>query len=75
MVPIKMKPVIFYVNPLNVLNFNQKIYSAIPGVGWLLAYLLASAAQADVGPALSGITARADDASTVFWSPAGISRS
>ena len=41
---------------------------------FVLVSLLASAAQADVGPALSGITARADDASTVFWSPAGITR-
>jgi len=56
------------------MKINQKIYSAIPGVGALLACLLVSAAQADVGPALSGITARADDASTVFWSPAGITR-
>lgn len=38
----------------------------------LLACLFTSAAQADVGPAFSGITARADDAFTVFWSPAGI---
>jgi long-chain fatty acid transport protein len=42
--------------------------------GWLLACALGSAAQADVGPALSGITAQANDASTVFWSPAGITR-
>lgn len=42
--------------------------------GCLLASVLASAAQADVGPAMSGITARANDASTVFWSPAGITR-
>ena len=42
--------------------------------GWLLACALGSAAQADMGPALSGITARANDASTVFWSPAGITR-
>jgi len=42
--------------------------------GWLLACTLGAAAQADVGPALSGITARANDASTVFWSPAGITR-
>ena len=41
---------------------------------FVLVSLLAFAAQADVGPALSGITARADDASTVFWSPAGITR-
>ncbi|MDH3971790.1 MAG: outer membrane protein transport protein, partial [Gammaproteobacteria bacterium] len=57
------------------MKFNQKIYPArFFRAGWLLACLLASAAQADVGPALSGITARADDASTVFWSPAGITR-
>ena len=42
--------------------------------GWLLACVLGTAAQADVGPAMSGITARANDASTVFWSPAGITR-
>lgn len=42
--------------------------------GCLLASVLVSVAHADVGPALSGITARANDASTVFWSPAGITR-
>jgi long-chain fatty acid transport protein len=56
------------------MKFNQKIYSAILRVGALLACLLASAAQADVGPGFSALTARADDASTVFWSPAGITR-
>lgn len=40
----------------------------------LVFFALMPAAQADVGPALSGITARANDASTVFWSPAGITR-
>lgn len=30
--------------------------------------------QADIGPALSGLTASASDATTVFWSPAGITR-
>ena len=39
-----------------------------------LASILTSAALADVGPALSGITARNNDASSVFWSPAGITR-
>ena len=29
---------------------------------------------ADIGPALSGLTAQASDASSVFWSPAGITR-
>jgi len=43
--------------------------------GWLLAGLSAlTAAQADIGPALSGLAARASNASTVFWSPAGITR-
>jgi long-chain fatty acid transport protein len=57
------------------MKFNKKIYTArFFRAGWLLACLLSSAAQADVGPALAGITARADDASTVFWSPAGITR-
>jgi len=57
------------------MEFDRKMY-LLPffRAGWLLACLLASAAQADVGPALTGITARADDASTVFWSPAGITR-
>jgi len=59
---------------VNVMKSSKKIYPAIVSAGWLLACLLASAAQADVGPALSGITARADNASTVFWSPAGITR-
>ena len=45
----------------------------LPAV-WLLAGLSAFAAQADVGPALSGLTARAESASTVFTSPAGITR-
>ena len=62
------------VKQVNVMKSSKKIYPAILSAGWLLACLLASAAQADVGPALSGITARADDASTVFWSPAGITR-
>ena len=42
--------------------------------GWLLAGLSAFPALADLGPALSGLTARASNASTVFWSPAGITR-
>ena len=43
--------------------------------GWLLAGLSAlTAAQADIGPAFSGVTARASNASTAFWSPAGITR-
>jgi hypothetical protein len=42
--------------------------------GWLLASLSVFTAQADIGPALSGLTARASNASTVFWSPAGITR-
>ena len=59
---------------MNVMKSSKKIYPAILIVGWLLTWLLASTAQADVGPALSGITAHADNASTVFWSPAGITR-
>lgn len=35
---------------------------------------MAFSARADLGPALSGLTARASDATTVFWSPAGITR-
>jgi long-chain fatty acid transport protein len=43
--------------------------------GWLLVGLSVFATvQADLGPALSGLTARASNASTVFWSPAGITR-
>ena len=57
------------------MTFNKKINpSPFCRTGWLLACLFASAAQADVGPALSGITARADDVSTVFWNPAGTTR-
>jgi long-chain fatty acid transport protein len=41
---------------------------------WLLAALPATGALADIGPALSGLTARADSVSTVFTSPAGITR-
>ena len=56
-------------------KFTWKTHTtAFSGAGWLTACVLASAAQADVGPALSGISARANDASTVFWSPAGITR-
>jgi long-chain fatty acid transport protein len=33
-----------------------------------------STAMAEMGPALTGITARANDATSVFWSPAGITR-
>ena len=51
-------------------TYPISIFKAI----WLLAFLLGTVAQADVGPAMSGITARANDASTVFWSPAGITR-
>jgi len=57
------------------MEFDQKMYPVhFFRAGWLLACLLTTATQADIGPALSGITARADDASTVFWSPAGITR-
>ena len=57
------------------MEFYRKIHRlSFFRCGWLLACLLASAAQADSGPALSGITARADNASSVFWSPAGITR-
>jgi long-subunit fatty acid transport protein len=42
--------------------------------GWLLARLTALPAQAGIGPAFSGMTVRASNASTVFWSPAGINR-
>ena len=47
-----------------------------PGLlaGWLLVGLSALPAQADIGPAFSGVTARASNASTVFYSPAGINR-
>ena len=40
----------------------------------LIAGLSTLPAQADIGPAFSGVTARASNASTVFWSPAGINR-
>lgn len=53
----------------------RKVYSSpFYWTGCLLAFCLVSMAQADVGPAMSGITARANDASTVFWNPAGITR-
>ena len=41
---------------------------------WLLAGLSALPAHADIGPAGSGLTAGASNASTAFWSPAGITR-
>jgi len=53
---------------------SKHINTHILRAGWLLAGLSAFAAQADLGPALSGLTARASDASTAFWSPAGITR-
>jgi len=63
--------------------FETRILPAPPGAlalgrrtGWLLAGLSVFATvQADLGPALSGLTARASNASTVFWSPAGITPS
>jgi len=42
--------------------------------GWLLAGMTAFAVQADIGPAFTGITAAANDATSTFWSPAGITR-
>ena len=36
--------------------------------------LLWSTARAEMGPALTGLTAAANDATSVFWSPAGITR-
>jgi long-subunit fatty acid transport protein len=70
-----MGPDTFFRYDVDAMKFNQKIYPPrFFRAGWLLACLLAFAAQADIGPVLSGITARADDASTVFWSPAGITR-
>ena len=47
-----------------------------PGLSavWLLSGLFALPAHADIGPAGSGLTARASNASTAFWSPAGITR-
>jgi long-chain fatty acid transport protein len=53
---------------------NQFFDARILRAGWLLSGLSAFAAQADIGPALSGLTARASNATTVFWSPAGITR-
>ena len=50
--------------------FDTRILRA----GWLLTGLSAFAAQADMGPALSGLTAQASNSTTVFWSPAGITR-
>ena len=50
--------------------FNRGILRA----GWLLAGLSIFTAQADIGPAGSGLTARASNASSAFWSPAGITR-
>lgn len=53
---------------------SKPINRHIRRAGWLLAGLSAFAAQADIGPAGSGLTARASNASTTFWSPAGITR-
>lgn len=53
---------------------SQRLDIRILRAAWLLAGLSAFAAQADIGPALSGLTARASNATTVFWSPAGITR-
>jgi long-chain fatty acid transport protein len=40
----------------------------------LLSYAMWQPALAEVGPALTGITASANDATSVYWSPAGITR-
>ena len=53
---------------------SKPINRHIRRAGWLLAGLSAFAAQADIGPAGSGLTARTSNASTAFWSPAGITR-
>lgn len=43
-------------------------------VSGLLLSLAGVTAQADIGPGLSGLTAEASNASSVYWSPAGITR-
>ena len=60
---------------MRLMKTARKVYSSsFYRTEWLLACCLVSMAQADLGPAMSGITARANDASTVYWSPAGITR-
>lgn len=52
----------------------------ISGVGALLALVAlatlttSAVVRAEIGPALTGISGRANDATSVFWSPAGIAR-
>ena len=44
-------------------------------MGWLIALFMALSpglAVAEIGPALTGLTGRANDATSVFFSPAGI---
>jgi hypothetical protein len=44
-------------------------------MGWLIALFMALSpglAVAEIGPALTGLTGRANDATSVFLSPAGI---
>ena len=53
---------------------KQRLHARILRAALLLAGLTALKAQADTGPALSGLTARASNASTVFTNPAGITR-
>jgi long-chain fatty acid transport protein len=55
---------------MHLISIAARIFLA----GWLISGLLTINAQADMGPALSGLTAQASDASSVFWSPAGITR-
>ena len=43
-------------------------------VVWLLAGMTAFPVHADIGPAFTGISAAANDATSTFWSPAGITR-
>jgi long-chain fatty acid transport protein len=58
-------------------NFDMErvsTYTLNLRAGWLLAGMTAFTVQADIGPAFTGITAAANDATSTFWSPAGITR-
>jgi len=52
-------------------------YRFLFSMGWLIALFMAlppGLAFAEIGPALTGLTGRANDATSVFFSPAGITR-
>jgi long-chain fatty acid transport protein len=52
----------------------ERTRGRLSGIILTLIFLLASGASGEIGPALSGMTGSANDATTAFTSPAGITR-